>query len=104
MEVTPVCIEIRTQIALAIQQWFVASHVTVNEAARRMRLPASAACDVINLRIHSFTIDRLLRTWTHVGGRTQLSLEHARFAETGRGAGHLLSEQRARGRPRHEPE
>ncbi len=101
MEVTPVCIEIRTQIALAIQRWFVASHVTVNEAARRMHLPASAACDVINLRIHAFTIDRLLRTWTYVGGRTQLSLDHSRFGATSRGAGHLLSERRPRGRPRH---
>ena len=102
MEVTPVCIEMRTQIALAIQQWFLASHVTVNEAARRMRLPASAACDVINLRIHAFTIDRLLRTWTYVGGKTQLALDHSRFGEADRGMGYLLNELRPRGRPRNE--
>jgi predicted XRE-type DNA-binding protein len=54
----------RTQIAVAIQEWFLASYITVNEAARRLHLVPSAAYEVINLRIHAMTIDRLLRSWT----------------------------------------
>ena len=76
LEVTPQCIEMRTQIAVAIQEWFLATHITVNEAARRLHLVPSAASDVINLRIHAFTIDRLLRSWTYIGGKFQLTLEH----------------------------
>jgi len=78
LEVTPPCIEMRTQIAVAIQEWFLVSHITVNEAARRLHLVPSAASDVINLRIHGITIDRLLRSWTYIGGRFQLTLEHRR--------------------------
>jgi predicted XRE-type DNA-binding protein len=76
LEVTPQCIEMRTQIAVAIQEWFLASRITVNEAARRLHLVPSAASDVINLRIHGITIDRLLRSWTYIGGTYQLTLEH----------------------------
>jgi predicted XRE-type DNA-binding protein len=76
LEVTPQCIEMRTQIAVAIQEWFLASHITVIEAARRLHLVPSAASDVINLRIHAFTIDRLIRSWTYIGGKFQLTLEH----------------------------
>jgi hypothetical protein len=37
-------------------------HVPTIEAARRLHLVPSAASDVINLRIHGITIDRLLRS------------------------------------------
>ena len=78
MEVTPQCIEMRTQIAVAIQEWFLASHITVKEAARQLHLVPSAASDVINLRIHAMTIDRLPRSWAHIGGTFRLTLEHRR--------------------------
>jgi predicted XRE-type DNA-binding protein len=73
----------RTQIAVAIQEWFLATHITVNEAARRLHLVPSAASDVINLRIHAMTIDRLLRSWTYIGGKFQLTLEHRRVPSEG---------------------
>jgi predicted XRE-type DNA-binding protein len=99
MEVTPECIEIRTQIAFAIQEWFLASSITVKEAARRLRLPPSAACEVINLRVHAYTIDRLLRSWSYIGGKTQLSLLHSRLTDAGGPASCRLIADKRRGRP-----
>jgi predicted XRE-type DNA-binding protein len=90
LEVTPQCIEMRTQIAVAIQEWFLASHITVNEAARRLHLVPSAASDVINLRIHGITIDRLLRSWTYVGGKFQLTLEHRKVPSESGPTSHRL--------------
>lgn len=90
MEVTPQCIEMRTQIAVAIQEWFLATHITVNEAARRLHLVPSAASDVINLRVHGMTIDRLLRSWIYVGGTFKLTLEHRRVPSEGGPMSHRL--------------
>ena len=78
LEVTPQWIVMRPQIVIAIQEWFLASHTTVNEEARRLHLVPSAASDDINLRIHAMTIDRLLRSWTYIGGKFQLTLDHRR--------------------------
>lgn len=80
----------RTQIAVAIQEWFLVTHITVNEAARRLHLVPSAASDVINLRIHGMTIDRLLRSWTYIGGKFQLTLEHRKVPSEGGPMSHRL--------------
>jgi predicted XRE-type DNA-binding protein len=100
LEVTPQCIEMRTQIALAIQGWFLAYHITVNEAARRLHLVPSAASDVINLRIHAMTIDRLLRSWTYIGGKYQLTLEHRLVPPEGGPTSHRLIGDKRRWRRR----
>ena len=96
MEVTQQCIEMRTQIAVAIQEWFLASHITVIEAARQLHLPPSAASDVINLRIHAVTIDRLLRSWTNIGGKYHLSLEHRKLPPERGPTSHRLIDNRRR--------
>jgi predicted XRE-type DNA-binding protein len=101
MDVTPQCIEVRTQIAFAIYEWFHASKMTIEQAAKQMRLPPSAACDVLNLHIHGMTIDRLLRTWTYIGGTQKLVLDHPHVKRAQDPMSHrLVSHARyTRGRP-----
>jgi predicted XRE-type DNA-binding protein len=101
MDVTPQCIEIRTQIALAIHEWFHTSKMTIKQAAKQMHLPWSTAADVLNLRIHGMTIDRLLRTWAYIGGTQKLSLDHPQVKRAQDPMTHrLLSDARhIRGRP-----